>query len=351
MLRMLTLQKNCSKIRYEVPLKVVTGQASGTIKKQAYRALCLNESSVPLFSRDWWLDAAVGPNGWDVAVVMNEKHIVAALPYVIRQRYSMRILTQPALTPMLGPWIRDKRSGETKQLSRENELMEMLIDQLPRFDHFAQAWHPKIANWRPFFWSGFQQTTYYTYVIPDLSNKEKLWAGLDGNLRRTIMTAQKKHGLQVREDMSLDVLLELNRKTFARQGLRLPYPDEFVRRLDAACVERGCRKLLVVVDSAGVPISGYYYVWDENSAYGLIAGSDPLYRHTGANSLCLWETIRHSAHVTHQYNFCGSMLRPVEGYLRSFGGNQVPYFRVSKTRSRLLVVRECILSLTNRRQR
>lgn len=313
--------------------------------KDEYRAFCNQEASLPLFARDWWLDAAVGPQGWDVTLVKKGELIVASMPYVLRRRYGLRIVTQPALTPVLGPWLRQVEGKQAARLSNENELLQALIDQLPPFDHFAQTWHSDLANWQPFYWNGFKQTTYYSYILRELSNPEKLWAGLDSKVRRSISKAEKEYGLQVRDDMPLDVLLELNRKTFSRQGLSPPYTDEFVRKLDAACRERGCRKLFVVVNAAGVPLSGDYLVWDAHSAYNLLSGTDPVYRQTGANSLCLWATIRHAAKVTRQYNFCGSMIKSLELYLRAFGGEHVSYFRVSKTPSRMLLIRQNVLSL------
>lgn len=328
---------------------LLTGQAQCTggnvSPRDEYRAFCREEASIPLFARDWWLDAAVGPDGWNVALVKRDKSIVASMPYVLRRRYALRVVTQPALTPVLGPWLRQLEGKQTTRLGTENELMQALIDQLPSFDHFAQTWHFSLRNWQAFYWNGFQQTTYYTYVLRDLSDLEKLWAELDNKARRTIAKAEKEHRLRVRDDLPLEVLFELNRKTFARQGMSPPYTDEFVRRLDAACLEHQCRKLLVVVDPDGLPLSAYYYVWDGQSAYGLISGADPAYRHTGANSLCFWATIQHAASVTRQYNFCGSMIKSVELYLRAFGGEHVPYFRLSKTPSRLLSIREGVLSL------
>jgi hypothetical protein len=310
-----------------------------------YRAFCREEASLPLFSQDWWLDAAVGPKGWDVAVVKKGRLIVAAMPYVLRNRLGMHLVTQPALTPILGPWLRPCDGKVATKLSNDNERMQALIDQLPPFDHFAQTWHPCLKNWQPFYWNGFRQTTYYTYIFPDLSDTQKLWAALDIDVRSIVRKAQKEKHLFVRDDLEIDTLLELNRKTFKRQGLTPPFSDEYVRRLDTACLERGCRKLIVVVDSDGIPHAGYYFVWDQQSAYGLIAGADPDYRQSGATSLCLWSTILRAADVTRQYNICGSMIKPVAAFMRKFGGEHVPYFHVSKTPSRLLKIREGILAL------
>lgn len=329
-----------------VPLPEKVRQHDGKASsKDEYRAFCQQEDSLNMFARDWWLDAAVGPDGWDVALVKKNDVVVAAMPYVQRRRLGMKILSQPALTPILGPWLHSLEGRPSVKSSNEKELMQALIDQLPPFDHFAQTWDSRLSNWRPFFWNGFRQTTYYSFILPDLSDPEKLWAGLDGKVRRLLSKLERENRLQVRDDLPLDVLLELNRKTFERQGLASSFADELAYRLDAACQERGCRKVIIVVGDDGVPHSGYYFVWDRHSAYGLIAGMDPAYRQSGANSLCLWATILHAAGVTRKYNFCGSMIEPVANFMGSFGGQPTPYFHVSKTPSRLLRIRETMLAL------
>jgi hypothetical protein len=322
---------------------------SGMSGKNEYREFCREEIAIPLFSRDWWLDATVGEDGWDVAVVKNKGEIIASMPYVLRSRYGMTAVTQPPLTPMLGPWLRPRGARAAARISHEKETMQALIDQLPAFDHFSQTWHSSVQNWQPFYWNGFKQTTFYSYVLPDLSDTGKLWDGLDTKMRRSIKTARIGYHLQVRDDLPLDDLLVLNRLTFERQGLSPPYPDAFVRRLDAACVEHGCRKLLIAVDPDGVQHAGNYIVWDEHSAYGLMTAANPALRESDASSLCMWASIEHAAGVTRQYNFWGSMIEPIERYMRNFGGTQVPYFHLSKTRSRLLRLRQGLLSLTEKK--
>ena len=268
---------------------------------------------------------------------------------MLHRRYRLAIVTQPALTPVLGPWLRQTGGKTATQVSHEKELMQALIDQLPPFDHFAQTWHSSIKNWQPFYWNGFQQTTYYTYVLPDLSDTAKVWDGFESKLRRAINKASNAYRLEVRDDLPLDAMLALNRKTFDRQGIAPPYPDAFVRRLDAACAERGCRRSFIAVDPDGVHHAGCYMVWDEHSAYGLIAGADPTHRASGGNSLAMWASIQYAAGVTRQFNFSGSMIEPFEIYLRAFGGNHVPYFHISKTPSRLLKARQSVLSLIGKK--
>jgi hypothetical protein len=71
-------------------------------------------------------------------------------------------------------------------------------------------------------------------------------------------------------------------------------------------------------------------VWDPESAYYLMAGSDPRLRSSGAINLLTWEAIRFAGQVTRRYDFEGSMLRLVERFIRTFGGRQVQFPRFTR---------------------
>jgi hypothetical protein len=117
-------------------------------EKEIYREFSRNELSIPIFYRGGWLDASAGPDAWDVALVRKADQIAAAMPYVLRRRYGLRAIGQPALTQTLGPCFRpgDGKSGQ--RLSNEKDLMQALIDQLPAFDYFNQSWHYSRTNWQ-----------------------------------------------------------------------------------------------------------------------------------------------------------------------------------------------------------
>ena len=74
--------------------------------KQSYRELC-RRVSLPLFSRDWWLDAVAGPEAWDAALVRDKTRIVACVPYVVRKVFPFRLLTMPRLTPRIMACLKD----------------------------------------------------------------------------------------------------------------------------------------------------------------------------------------------------------------------------------------------------
>ena len=314
--------------------------------RSKYRELCERETSIPIFSRAWWLDAVAGADSWDVALVERDGEIAAAMPYVLSRRYGIRASTHPPLTQTLGPWLRLTGSKPSRRLAQEKDLMQALVDRLPRVDYFVQNWHHARTNWLPFYWRKYEQTTRYTYILPDLSDEAKLWRGLQDNVRGDIKKASGRFGVTVRDDLEVADLLRLVQMTFRRQGLPLPYPVSVVHRIAAACAPRRCAKLFIGVDADGRHHAGALIVWDENSAYYLLGGGDPALRNSGATSLCLWEGVKHARTVTAAFDFEGSMLEPVERFFRAFGATQVPYHHITKTDSRLLKLAKCLRAAT-----
>ncbi|NLD98072.1 MAG: methicillin resistance protein, partial [Synergistaceae bacterium] len=119
-----------------------------------------------LFQQPWWLDA-VAPGEWDAVVAEHGGRIVGRLPYIKKQRMGFTHIAMPQLTQTLGPWIEPKEAKYPKVLAWQKDVMTELIERLPKFDSFQQNFHYDVVNWLPFFWQGFEQTTRYTYVLPD----------------------------------------------------------------------------------------------------------------------------------------------------------------------------------------
>jgi hypothetical protein len=280
-----------------------------------------------LFEQPWWLEA-LAPGAWDAATVVKDGEIVARLPFVRKRRLGLTILTRPLLTPFLGPWIKAGTGKSHTQLAREHEIMKNLIAALPEHDVFTQDFHCSITNLLPFYWQGFSSTTCYTYVIDDLEDPDKVWAEFRENIRREIRKAERRVIVRCVEDV--ETFIALNRMTFERQAMPPHYPTDVIQRLDAACGARGVRRILLAEGADGTPHAALYLVWDSESAYYLMAGSDPQLRTSGAMSLLVWEAIKFAGQVTRRFDFEGSMLQPVERFFRAFGARQVHYAQVSR---------------------
>jgi hypothetical protein len=309
----------------------------GTVNnKEKYRRFCTTEISIPIFSKDWWLDAVCGENNWDVAIIEKGSEIVASMPFMLRKKYYLTICDMPQLTQTLGPWLKPSEAKYARQLSNQKKVMYELIRQLPRFDYFAQNFNYSIENWLPFYWNGFGQTTRYTYVIDELASETNLWNGLLQNIRTDIKKAENRFNLVINTDMNIDKFLNINESTFTGKKKKLPYSRELVKRIENACIDKNCRKIFYAQDKDRKIHAAIYIIWDVNSAYYLMGGGDPSLRNSGATSLCIWEAIKFSSTVTQKFDFEGSMIEPVERFFRAFGAIQMPYLRISKTTSRLL---------------
>lgn len=302
----------------------------------------------PIFCSPWWLEATAGPGNWGIAEVKQNGQVVASMPWTLKQnRLGIKILSQPALTQTLGPWIADppEKTKYATKLAREKDLMDALINQLPQYHVLRQNFAPEITNWLPFYWNGFQQTTRYTYRLDLSHEKDGLWAGFQDKVRTDIRKSIKM-GIIVEESEDIDAFLAVNEKTFLRQGMTLPYTKSFVRSLFSGCLSHQAGKIFLARDKEGRVHAGNLIVWNKHCAYYLMGGGDPELRNSGATSLAMWHAIQFASTVAKIFDFEGSMIEPVERFFRGFGALQTPYFAMTHVPSRrvasLLAMRSLI---------
>ena len=115
-----------------------------------------------------------------------------------------------------------------------------------------------------------------------------------------------------------------------------PYSPELIKKVDAACSSRNCRKIWFAIDEQGQVHSSIYVVWDSKTAYYLMGGGDPVLRTSGATSLLLWEAIKDASLQGKTFDFVGSMFEPIDRFFRGFGAVQKPYMQISKANGKLI---------------
>jgi len=303
--------------------------------KEIFKSWCEKHPEIPLFLQYDWIDTIVRANQWDVALVGSENDVLAFMPYFKKRKLQFNIITIPAFTPYMGPWIHyPEAQKESTRLSFEKKVMEQLIAQLPNTDKFTQYFHPAITNWLPFYWKGFEQSTRYTYILEDLSNHEVLYDNLGGNIRREINKANK--ALFVSEADSISSLHQLILTSFQAKGEEVNYTESQLEGIYQMLTKKGAGKAWVVKDEKGNVVASLLLAWDADSAYYLAGATDPRKKNTGAMSLLMWTAILFASSVTNKFNFEGSMVEPIERFFRAFGAKQTPYFEIRKTDSKLL---------------
>jgi hypothetical protein len=253
------------------------------------------------------------------------------LPYFYTNKQGNKNITQPPLTQKNGIWINyPKNQKYTKKLGFEKEIMNMAIDKLLELNilSYNQNFSYEITNWLPFYWREFNQFTRYTYVIESLEDLGHIFDEIDSKTRNQIRKAEKL--LVVKDNLSVEDFYKINTMTFQRQGITIPYSLELVKRIYTTCHQHKCVKIFSAEDSEGNLHGAIFVIWDEDSAYYLMGGSNPDFRGSDANSLLIWKAIQYSSEVTKKFDFEGSMIEPIERFFRSFGAVQKPYFNISK---------------------
>jgi len=186
----------------------------------------------------------------------------------------------------------------------------------------------------PFSWKGYKQSTRYTYVISDISDADKVFSDFKTNIRREIRKAQKSLRTGVLEDINL--MFQMKLKVYKENNDSYPISLNRLKAVYNYCRDNNCGELLVAKDAEGNIHSLLLHAWDNGSAYYLHGVTDLNFKSTGSMSLLLWEAIKRSSSKTKAFNFEGSMVESIERYFRGFGGEQTPYFQISKTDSKVL---------------
>lgn len=307
-----------------------------TENQKLYKTFCEESEYIPIFLEWWWIDSVTDGN-WDVIFSLTKDGKVrGAMPFSItRQSKIFKIIKMPKQTQVMGCWFNyPKNQKQASKLSFEKEVMNELIEQLPEVDYFMQRFHYSISNWLPFYWRGYKQSTQYTYVLNDIKNHDDIFSNLRSNIRTDIKKATKI--VEIISNDDIENFYDINKLTFQRQDTTIPYTFEFISTLHKEIKNKNQGKIYFAIDKEENIHAVIYVVWDKKSAYYMWGGGNPKYRNSGATSLLLWEAIKDSSIFVDKFDFEGSMIEPVERFVRSFGAEQVPYNKIYKFNNKFL---------------
>src|SRR2546428_14107929 len=73
---------------------------------EKYREFCKKDPSIPIYLKDWWLDAVCGDQHWEVNLIKLDGKIVAAHPFFRKSKFGFKVISTPLFTPFLGVWFK-----------------------------------------------------------------------------------------------------------------------------------------------------------------------------------------------------------------------------------------------------
>lgn len=277
-----------------------------------------NSTQGNIFNKSYWLKTVC--EDFKILVCEENNKILGgvALPNVKSRYYK-----NPKLTPQLGILISnfDENVKYSTKISKEIEITNSIIEGLPKFKMFNYGFSYNFSNFIPFIWSGFQIGTRYTYVIEDLTDLDKVFNDFQYDVKYLIKKASKNN-IVVSNKFSIEDFYEINKKTFDRQNMKMPYTKEFLIKLDNMLKQNNSRQMFFALNDKNEIVAGVYLIYDKNCTYYLMGGADPDYRKLGAQTILVWESIKFASQVSTKFDFEGSVIKSIESSFRQFGGSQ-----------------------------
>lgn len=301
--------------------------------KIIYNALC-KKFDLPIFMQDWWMDQVCGAENWlPILAVDGAGEVEAAQVCFIYRKFGLKVIIPAPLTPFSGIWFRPvhqtfKNHAENQRIL---DLTAQMASKMPPVIFIIQQFHFSFDNWLTFKWSGFRQTTRYTYFLDDLSDLKKVQSNFKGSTRTAIKKAETSISVHSSEDPEL--IFEMVRSELATKGVRFPLGKNTFLSLDQALKAHQSRKIYFAEDYKGKKLAAVYVVWDKSTTYLLLTAVNREVQNSNALSYLIWKSIEEASERGHSFDFEGSSLQHIEPFFRSFGGERKAYFRISKAKN------------------
>ena len=137
--------------------------------KDEYRIWCRTAAGLPIFMKDWWLDAVCMGKEWEAILLPSG----AMMPYLERKRWGMRFTLMPQHTQIAG-YVGDSDSPSDIAKAIDALGLAYYYQKYP----INQSW---VQDLRAF---GFTVKEMITYRITDLSDEKALIRSTTENKRK-----------------------------------------------------------------------------------------------------------------------------------------------------------------------
>ncbi|MDZ5810210.1 GNAT family N-acetyltransferase [Halorubrum sp. AD140] len=265
---------------------------------------------------------------------------VALLPLFVRSLPIGKLVTSPPPgknVPRLGPVMMPASPKKRKRERLNRKFTEAVVEEFGLDDPltlFQMTCRPEFGDPRPYAWTDMNVDTSFTYWL-DLAETtpEDLLADASKSLRREVSDGNELDVVVNREGIgSAFRVFKATRDRYEEQGISFPMRWPYVRDLFRALGDRA--RVYVVRSTAGEFLTGITALYSPSEAYFWQGGGQTVYDGVAVNSLLHWrilEDIRADppADTVHRYDLYGANTPRLCQYKSKFGGELVPYYRVT----------------------
>lgn len=282
-----------------------------------------------LFLQEWWWRALCPEKDMRLLQTEENGRLTGFWPLARRKRLGglCRVYAAPVLTQHTGPWVLERKY--LKELLLQIPSKAMLCVNV--------GWDLTEEERALCRERGMECRNRVTHRIEDVSDLEKVWAGMTPARQRQIKKGLKY--LHRVENPSVEMLLELQQETFGRRKLSLPYSPTTVRRLYNAVKEHGAGELVALADAGNRIMACGLFVYDNKACYSLMHGFRKTEKDWGAGSLLQWEGIRTASSRGLVFDFEGSNIETIARFNLSFGAKPFTYTCIERYRTLFRLLR------------
>lgn len=308
-------------------------------ERQLYQAF-VTQQKLPVFYATWYLDAVCGNQNWDCIFAHDKDGSLAAIwPFHRKNRLGglLKTLDKPAYCMFFGPWVSGPKMdmNPAKKLSRYNRLLQQLAEKLPEA-RLKRAYLPyEKTNTLALSQIGWESRLYHSYQLPtNQQSSDKIWQRFGPKLRHDLKAySQLKERIKQVDDIALLLKMDQQFSNYkstnslrAKDGKLQSTLNKPLSRLLGASEEHQAGIGWLFFNANEVAIAGIWLVFDKQSAYMILAVSDPTLRsEEKAVTQLIWHAIQWACNKQLTFDFEGSSLVGVEAYYRSWGPIAMSY--------------------------
>lgn len=285
-----------------------------------------------IFHYSWWLQTT--SIDFTILAIRNERGaIVAGMPIPFERRAGLKLFRSSSLTPYLGP-VFDVSNIESTCDRRHfmRTKGELLARNIKSYDSVRYVVGASAPDLQGFLWAGFRVNLAYTFRFPSSHTLDQITSGMTPTHLQKLTKALRLKLSVVRDD-GLEDLVQLNRKTFEKRGLKPVCSEDFLRRLWNAAYSQERAHLYVARTQDDKPVAALLTVHDNRTTYQIVSGVNPDFRDIPGAYLILWNAVQDTLLAGRDYEFERSSLRGVECFYRRWGAMAVPIWRLEKAGS------------------
>ena len=279
---------------------------------------------------------------WQAAVVTDKKdRWMAVMPFTEVRKWRYRMVAQPAFSQFWGPCFVPLGSLSVyKQYSRKREWGQLLVQAWQEAHLVLQNCHPHFDFPMPFYESGYEIRTRYTYVLDLHQEQENIWMGLEPSLRRRIRRVDEQEWKLVKLD-SIEPLLELYaaQKNQGNDILGVAHnAEQRLEKLTQYLQQNHLGALWGLQNQAKETLAAAAFARYKEKTLYLWGTYHPQQAPAGAMAWLLWQQVLTArAAGCAIFDFEGSMIPDIARFFRRFGARPIPYLQLYKNALPLLV--------------